>query len=121
MPKFIYSLGVLELFTLGGIIYLFINKNPSEPYILQIFLLFSFIFLFLGTSIISFLLRAKKISILADPRKIYRKGMRKAFFLSLLATGIIGLKVYNLLSPLTGFLLIAFGASLLGIKAVNRR
>jgi hypothetical protein len=122
MPKFVYSLGFFNFLTLGGIILLIVNKSPFEKYVLLIFLLLCFIFFFLGISLIFFLLHAKKTPLLlTDSRKVYRKGIRTSLLMSFVITGIIGLKIYALLSFITGFLLIAFGLSILGISAVNRR
>ncbi len=121
MPKFVYSVGILILLLTGGLFAVVSNLNPSVIYAKPLFLVLLFGIAFLIASLVAFFINIKKQSFFTDTRKIYRKGLKTAFFFGLIATGLAWLKIYSLLTLITSLLFLAFIFSFAKLSSGNRR
>jgi len=121
MPKFVYSIGFLILLLNAGMFKLISNLNPAVVYAKPLFLILFFGIVFLTTSLIVLFVNTKRQSFYTDTRTIYRKGLKVSFFYGLAISGLVGLKTYSLLTPITGLLLLAFIFSLTKLFSGNRR
>jgi len=120
MPKFLYTIILLKILALAGIVGILVGKAPSTNFIIIIFLCLFFIWTMIATSLILFFTNKKRISCYYNPNLIYKRGLKLSFTVSILLAGLLALKIYNLLNLFTGTLFLLLLLYTILTKASNK-
>ena len=120
MPKFLYTIILLEILSLAGVWWLVTTKAPDTNLIIVIVLGLFFICIGTTTSLILFFANKKRGSHYYNPNLIYKKGLGTSFIVSLIIVGLLTLKVYNILNLFTGTLLSLLLIFVLLIRISNK-
>jgi len=120
MPKFLYTIILLEILSLVGVGWTVMTKEPNTELIILMVLGLFFILVGTTTSLILFLTNKKRASHYYNPNLIYKKGIKASLIVGLIIVGLLTLKVYNILNLFTGTLFLVLLISVLSIKISNK-
>lgn len=104
MSRFLYTNIGIIITSLFLLLYLLINKAPTDKHALVMFICLITIAVshFLTLPIYFLNKRKKKAKELVELKKIYRKAFKRSAFITVLIIGLVVLRINNLLSLITG-------------------
>jgi len=100
MQKFLYSVIFVTVLTWSGFFYLIFKIAPTSYPIIFLFLLDLFVAIASLVSIPLYFIFEKKFTGFVDKRKLYRRALKWAFFISFGVVGLLFLKALNLINLL---------------------
>jgi len=112
MPKFVYSVILLDLLFLVGLVFVTLSLSPTSLLNRVAFLITLLGTLTFATSLIFYKLGYLKKRLFVEPRYLYRKMLRRGFFVALATSLLLGLKFQGEATKINVFLLVSFFVAL---------
>ncbi len=108
MPRFLYSVIFLTVVALIGLIFIVWKMSPEIMLSRLLFLGDLIITITLGVSLIFYHLSGTRKKLFVEPRNLYRKQLRRSFFVAIFSVGILSLKFWGGFNKLNTLLLFLF-------------
>ncbi len=121
MPKFLYTIILTDLISLGFIIRIALFQFPETQKIIILMLLLIGIWIFLTLSLILFFINKGKSKTFYNPKRIYRRGLGISLVITIGVISLLTLKVLTLLNLLTGGLVLLLFVTLFLAVTSNKR